>query len=92
MAVLPAAIEATRVSKRFALLDAVWAVPVAFALGALAVILGRRARSGLQWAVLRRPGYRAALVGIVLGTVAICLALMGGLSVGLYELNLALQD
>ena len=92
VAVLPAAIEVTRLSKRFSLLDAAYAVPVAFVLGAVAIVLGRRARSGLQWAVLRRPGYSAARVGIVLGVAAICLALMGGLSIGLYELNLALQD
>jgi hypothetical protein len=85
--VLPGAIEYTRVSRRLDLLDAAYAVPAAFLLGLVALILSRRARRALQWTVTRR-GQRVARVAFVLGVLALCLALAAAIAVGLYGLAL----
>jgi hypothetical protein len=85
--VLPGAIEITRASRRFELLDAAYAVPGAFLLGLVALILSRRARRALEWRVARR-GERVARVAFVLGVLALCLALAAGIAIGLYGLAL----
>ena len=48
IAVLPAAIEVARRSKRIGLLDAGYAIPLAFLLGLLAFVMARRAKRNLQ--------------------------------------------
>jgi len=53
IAVLPAAIEVARRSKRIGLLDAGYAIPLAFLLGLLAFVMARRAKRNLQWLQLR---------------------------------------
>jgi hypothetical protein len=85
--VLPAAVEYTRVSKRFDLLDAAYAVPAAFLLGVVALILARRARLAMQWTV-RRRGSAVVRVAFVLGVLALCLAAAAALAVGLYGIAL----
>ena len=87
VAVLPAAIEYTRVSRRYELLDAAYAVPAAFLLGVIALLLARRARIALQWTVARR-GQGVARAAVVLGVLALCLALAAAIAVGLYGLAL----
>ena len=84
---LPGAIEYTRVSRRYELLDAAYAVPAAFLLGVVALVLARRARLALQWTVARR-GEGVARLALVLGLLALCLALAAALAVGLYGLAL----
>ena len=83
---LPAAIEVARRSKRVALLDASYAIPLAFLLGLLSVVMARRARHNLRWLRLRESGTGVASAAVILGAVAVCLALTGALSVGFYEL------
>jgi hypothetical protein len=85
VATMPAAIEVARRSQRIALMDAAYAVPLAFVLGLVAVLMGKRAGDNLRWLRLDETRTGAARVGMVLGLVALCLALMAALSVGFYE-------
>jgi hypothetical protein len=89
--VLPAAVEASRRSTRIGLLDAGYAIPVAFLLGLVALIMARRARNNLRWFRLREGGTRVASTAIVLSAVTVCLALTAALSIGFYELVLVYQ-
>jgi hypothetical protein len=82
---MPAAIELARRSQRVALLDAAYAVPLAFMLGLTALLMAKRARDNLRWLRLREQGVAAARVGIILGLLAVCFALVAALSVGFYE-------
>ena len=88
---LPAAVEASRRSARIGLLDAGYAIPVAFLLGLVAVIMARRARDNLRWFRLREGGTAVASLAIIIGAVTVCLALTAALSIGFYELVLAYQ-
>ena len=82
---MPAAIVVARQSQRVALMDAAWAVPIAFLLGVLAIGMGRRAKRNLQWLRLDERGGGVASAAVVLGVLALALALMCALSVGVYE-------
>jgi hypothetical protein len=82
---MPAAIEVARRSMRVALLDAAYAVPLGFLLGLVALLMGKRARDNLRWLRLDERGTGAARVGMTLGLLALCLALIAALSVGFYE-------
>ncbi len=88
---LPAAIEVAARSKRIGLLDAAYAVPVAFLLGLVALIMARRARSNLRWIQLRDDGTGIASAAVVVAAVAVCLALAAALSVGFYGLVVLYQ-
>jgi hypothetical protein len=82
---MPAAVIVARQSPRIALLDAAWGVPLAFVLGVLAMGMGRRAKRNLQWLRVDERGSGVASTGIVFGVLALALALMCALSVGVYE-------
>jgi hypothetical protein len=82
---MPAAIDLARRSHRVALLDAAYAVPLAFLLGLVGLVMAKRARDNLRWLRLQEEGTAAARVGMILGLLAVCLALIGALSVGFYE-------
>jgi hypothetical protein len=89
--VLPAAVEASRRSTRIVLLDAGYAIPVAFLLGLTALIMARRARDNLRWFRLKEGGTAVASVAIIVAAVTICLAVTAALSIGFYELVLVYQ-
>jgi hypothetical protein len=89
--VLPAAVEASRRSTRIDLLDAGYAIPVAFFLGLVAVIMARRARDNLRWFRLKDGGTAVASLAIIIGGVTVCLGLTAALSIGFYELVLVYQ-
>ncbi len=91
LATLPVAVEFARRSGRFALLDAAYAIPLAFLLGLVAVIMARRARENLRWLSLRDGGTAVASAAVVIGLIAVCLALTAALSIGFYELVLLYQ-
>ena len=91
LVVLPAAVEVSRRSTRIGLLDAGYAIPVAFLLGLVALIMARRARDNLRWFRLKEGGTGVASVAIIIAAVTICLALTAALSVGFYELVLVYQ-
>jgi len=82
---MPGAVAVARESKRVAVLDAAYGVPVAFVLGLLALGMARRAKRNLAWLRLDGRGTGAASTGIVLGTLAVSLALTAALSVFFYE-------
>jgi hypothetical protein len=92
VATLPAAIETARRSEQIALLDAAYAIPLAFLLGLFAVIMARRAKHNLRWFSLRDGGTGVASAALIVGMVAVCLALTAALSIGFYELVLLYQD
>ena len=91
LAVLPAAIEVARRSKRIGLLDAGYAIPLAFLLGLVAVVMARRARRNLQWLQLREGRTAIATVAVFVGALTLCLSLAAALSVGFYELFVVYQ-
>lgn len=88
---LPAAVEASRRSTRIDLLDAGYAIPVAFLLGLVALIMARRARHNLRWFRLREGGTRVASIAVIVSAVTLCLAVTAALSIGFYELVLVYQ-
>jgi hypothetical protein len=89
--VLPAAIDFSLRSTRVELLDAAYAIPVAFILGLLALVMARRARENLRWLQLRDQGTGVASTAVILSALTLCLALTAALSVGFYELVLVYQ-
>jgi hypothetical protein len=91
LAVLPAAVEVSRRSTRVGLLDAGYAIPLAFLLGLVALIMARRARANLRWLRLREGGTAVASTAIIISLVTLCLAVTAALSIGFYELVLVYQ-
>jgi hypothetical protein len=85
---LPAAVEVSRRSTRVTLLEAGFAIPLAFVLGLLGIVMARRARQNLRWLRVRGGKTGVATTAIVIGVIAVCLALSAGLSIGFYELVL----
>jgi len=88
---LPAAIEVSRRSPRVDLLDAAYGIPLAFLLGVIAIVMARRARDNLRWLRLREGGTAVASTAVIVGALAVCLALTAALSIGFYELVLVYQ-
>ncbi len=89
---LPAAIEASRRSKRIDLLQAgYYAIPLAFLLGLVALVMARRAKRNLEWLQLRENGTGLATAAVVVGALAFCLAFAAALSVGFYGLVVLYQ-
>jgi hypothetical protein len=88
---MPAAIVVADRTRSVSLLDAAYAVPLAFALGALAAGMGRRAKRNLEWMSLDARGSGTASAGAILGVLGVSLALMAALSVGFYEAVLYYQ-
>jgi hypothetical protein len=82
---MPAAVAVARQSPRVALMDAAYAIPLAFVLGVLATGMARRAKRNLEWLSLDGGGTSVASTGVVLGVLGIALALTCALSVGVYE-------
>ena len=91
IATLAAAIEVSRRSKEIDLLEAAYAVPLAFLLCLIAVVMARRARENLRWLRVRGGGTGIASTAVIVGAVGLCLALMAALSVGFYELVVLYQ-
>ena len=87
---LPAAIEVTRRSKRIDLLQAGYAIPLAFLLGLISLVMARRAKRNLEW-LLRESGMGIATVAVVVGALAFCVAVAAALSVGFYGLVVVYQ-
>lgn len=91
-AALPAAVAAARWSDRYEVIHAGAAVPLAFLLGVLAVLLARRARSRLAPTLGHPRGSRTARTGRVLGILGILLALTGAGSLAVYAALMYLAD
>jgi hypothetical protein len=88
---LPGAVEVARRSQAVSLLDAGYAIPIAFLLGFVALIMARRARGNLRWLSVRDTGTRVASTAVVIAGITLCLAVTAALSIGFYELVLIYQ-
>ncbi|MBA3347849.1 MAG: hypothetical protein H0T13_04745 [Actinobacteria bacterium] len=75
---------ATRWSETYELLDAGFAIPPALLLGALAVLLARRARRNAVRLLGAPPGSRAAMLGRFLGLAGFLLAVTAAMAIGVY--------
>ena len=84
--VLPAAIEVSRRSKTISLLQAGYAIPLAFLLGLVALVMARRARRNLRWLQLRTSRTGVATTALAIATITLFLSVMAALSVGFYGL------
>jgi uncharacterized membrane protein len=84
VATLPAAILYAEKWDRITLLESAVAIVPAVLLGLVAVLLGRRARRGIDRTIGRVKGYRFALAGRILGYVALYLAATASISVATY--------
>jgi hypothetical protein len=90
-AAIPVGIELTRKVPGAALLDAVWAIPVA-ALAATASLLFARGACGAIVRTLGRVGGAGWIrLARILAVAGICLTLSASIAVGLYELLLRLE-
>jgi hypothetical protein len=92
VATLPAAITATRLSRTYELLHAGAAIPLGAALGVLAILLARRARSRLAPTLGHAKGTRTARAGRLLGLLGFLLALTAAGSVGVYAVLSLVAD
>jgi hypothetical protein len=73
------------------LLDTAYAIPLAFALAVVSLVMARRARHNLRWLSVRDGGTAMAQAAVVVGTIALCLAVAAALSVGFYGLVVVYQ-
>jgi hypothetical protein len=86
VAIVPAAIGASRWSEEVTLVRACASALLAAALGIAAIVLARRGRETASRTLGRSGGESAARVGKALGLMAIWVALTTGLTLGFYAL------
>jgi hypothetical protein len=87
IATLPVAVYLTRFSGSYDLLHAGFAIPVAAALGVVALLLARRAQVRTSLSLSDAgPGSRTATAGRVLGIVGLCMAASALVALGVYGL------
>jgi hypothetical protein len=85
---VPAAVALAEQSPRVGLIDAAWGIPVATALGFLALGASNLARVRVQRTAGRAGGEGRVRAARILAVVAICIAVTAAISVGFYELLL----
>ncbi|MFZ0342127.1 MAG: hypothetical protein WAL31_07320 [Gaiellaceae bacterium] len=90
-AVIPVAIELTRKIPGAALLDAVWAIPVAAVAATLSLLFARGARGAIARTLEPVGGAACIRLGRILAVAGICVTLSASIAVGLYELLLRLE-
>ncbi|HEU5280110.1 MAG TPA: hypothetical protein VFU26_14565 [Gaiellaceae bacterium] len=91
IATLPVAMEVASRSKRITLLGTAYAIPLAFVLSLVALLMARRARRNLRWLQLREGGTGVATTALVVAAIALCITIAAALSVGFYGLVLLYQ-
>ena len=91
VAAIPVAIELTRKVPGAALLDAVWAIPVAAAAAIVSLLFARGARGEIARTLGHVGGAGWIRVGRILAVTGICVTLSASIAVGLYELLLRLE-
>jgi hypothetical protein len=84
LAALPAAIVAAEVFDLVTLLQSSVAIAPTFVLALTAIYLGRRARRTIERTLGRVRGYKLALVGRILGYLALYIAVTAAISVATY--------
>ena len=90
-AIIPVAIELTRKVPGAALLDAVWAIPVAFAAAVVSLLFARGAKGAIARTLERTGGSFWIRLARILAVAGICITLSASIAVGLYELLLRLE-
>ena len=90
-ATIPAAVELTRKIPGAALLDAVWAIPVAAVAATASLLFARGANGAIARTLERAGGSLPIRLGRLLAGAGICLTLSASIAVGLYELLLRLE-
>jgi hypothetical protein len=90
-AAIPAGIELTRKVPGLALLDAVWAIPVAALAATASLLFARGARGAIARTLERTGGSTWIRLGRILAVAGICFTLSASIAVGLYELLLRLE-
>jgi hypothetical protein len=90
-AAIPVGIELTRKVPGAALLDAVWAIPVAAVAATLSILFARGARGAITRTLGRAGGSAWIRLGRILAVAGICFTLSASIAVGLYELLLRLE-
>ena len=87
MLTLPVAVYLTRFSEGYELLHAGFSIPIAAALGLLAIVLARRTRrrSSISLVAAQDAG-RLVTLGWVLGVLGLCIAAAGLVALGVYGL------
>jgi hypothetical protein len=89
--IIPVAIELTRKIPGAALLDAVWAIPVAALAATVSLLFARGARGAIARTLERAGGATWIRLGRILAVAGICITLSSSIAVGLYELLLRLE-
>ena len=90
-AIIPVGIELTRKIPGAALLDAVWAIPVAALASTASLLFARGARGAISRTLERTGGSMWIRLGRILAVAGICFTLSASIAVGLYELLLRLE-
>jgi hypothetical protein len=90
-AVIPAAIELTRKIPGVALLDAVWAIPVAAGMSIAALLFARGALGAITRTLERTGGSLWIRLGRFFAVAGICFTVSASIAVGVYELLLRLE-
>jgi hypothetical protein len=88
---VPAAIALSGRSQAIGLIDAAWAIPVAFGLGVAALLFARGARGTIVRTLERAGGRGRIRTGRILAVAGISIALSASIAVGFYELLLRLE-
>lgn len=91
VAAIPVGIELTRKVPGAALLDAVWAIPVAAAAAIVSLLFARGARGAIARTLGHVGGSGWIRVGRFLAVAGICVTLSASIAVGIYELLLRLE-
>lgn len=86
VATLPVAIYLTRFSERYDLIHGSFAIPLAGALGIVAITLGARAKRRSAVRLVTGSAGRVASAGRMLGIVGVCVALAGVVALAVYGL------
>ncbi len=81
---LPVTIAIAELTNAFELVRAAFAIPVAFVLGIVALVLARGARTRIERTLGRVGGEGAARAGRLLGLLAILLGIAGGIALAFY--------
>ena len=83
---LPVAIYLTRYSERYDLIHGSFAIPLAGALGVVAIMLGASAKRRSAVRLGRGPQGGVASAGRMLGIIGVCVALAGVVALAVYGL------
>jgi hypothetical protein len=88
---VPVAVVLSRQTSGLTLVDAAWAIPVAFGCGIAALLFVRGARGRVRRTLEKAGGVGRARAAVLLAVAGISIALSAAIAVGFYELLLRLE-